>query len=151
MKSISNAGEVRSLLRELGSQLSLLNRNVGSRVDLREIDIGVLDRLSRQGAMTPSALAKSTGVHPATLTGILDRLEASGWVRRERDAEDRRAVLVHPISKRAAELVALYGGMNGAIDSICAKFSAKDLAAIADFLARVTAAGRVANAELSVD
>lgn len=141
--------EVRSLLRELGGQLALLNRQVGSHVELRDIDVSCLDLLARQGSMSPTALAKAAGVHPATLTGILDRLEEGGWIARERDPEDRRAVLVHPLGKRAPELISLYAGMNGAIEAICAGYGPGELTTIADFLARVTAAGRVANAELA--
>ena len=149
MKSRSTPGEVRALLRELSSQLGLLNRQVGGQVDLREIDVGCLDFLARQGAMSPSGLARASGIHPATVTGILDRLEQGGWIARERDPADRRIVLVHPLGKRAPELMRLYAGMNGAVDTICAKYSTKELATIADFLARVSAAGRIANAELS--
>jgi DNA-binding MarR family transcriptional regulator len=149
MKSISNRGEVRSLLRELGGQLSLLNRQVGANVDLREADVGCLDLLARRGAMSPSALASAAGLHPATLTGVLDRLEAGGWIVRARDPGDRRAVVVQPLGKRAPELMGLYGSMNRAVEDICAGYSARELATIADFLARVTAAGRIANAELS--
>ena len=46
------------------------------------------------GAATMSALACSTLQHCATVTGIVDRLEKMGLVARQRDAEDRRQVLV---------------------------------------------------------
>jgi hypothetical protein len=42
----------------------------------------------------PSALARRIGVHLATMPGVLDRLEAGGWITRERAAEDRRGVVV---------------------------------------------------------
>ncbi|WP_280428765.1 MarR family transcriptional regulator, partial [Nocardia brasiliensis] len=38
--------------------------------------------------------AKHAGVHPATLTGVLDRLERAGWIVSERASDDRRAVVV---------------------------------------------------------
>jgi DNA-binding MarR family transcriptional regulator len=85
------------------------------------------------------------GVHPATLTGMLDRLEAAEWIVRERDPADRRAVLVRVLPKRAGELMGHYAGMNGAIDRICASYDGRDLTVIAEFLERVTAAGREAN------
>lgn len=44
--------------------------------------------------MTPTRLAESLDVHPATLTNRLDRLTKSGYVTREHLPEDRRSLLV---------------------------------------------------------
>src|SRR5690606_9616047 len=120
---LSEQQHIRTLVRELNGELGALNRRVGLKVALREIDLGCLDLLSRQGPMSPSALASATQLHPATLTGVLDRLEQSGWIERRRDPMDRRGVVVHPLGNRARELVANYAGMNSAIDEICASYS----------------------------
>src|SRR5690349_19180548 len=87
---------VKESLRELTNQLSLLNHQVGARLELRDVDLDCLDLIARYGPLSPSALARRAGLHPATLTGILDRLQRGGWVVRERDPEatDRRAVSV---------------------------------------------------------
>ena len=150
MKSIVyGQHSIRRLVRELSGELSALNRQVSVRVELREVDLGCLDLLAREGPMSPSALAKAAQLHPATLTGVLDRLEQNGWVERRRDPQDRRGVLVHALGNRARELVANYAGMNSAIDKICASYEVRDLAVIAEFLERVTAAARDANSELA--
>lgn len=39
-------------------------------------------------------LAEKTGIPPSTLTGILDRLEERGFIRRTPDLSDRRSILV---------------------------------------------------------
>lgn len=44
----------------------------------------------REGASSPGELARSWQVTPAVLTGIVDRLESRGLVRREPDPLDRR-------------------------------------------------------------
>jgi len=51
----------------------------------------VLTHLFRNEGITQSALAEVLEVERPTLGRLLDRLEASGWVRREADAADRRA------------------------------------------------------------
>ena len=152
MKSISKSrSSVRLLLRELGSQLAQLNHRVGAQVSLRDVDLECLDLIARQGPLSPSALAHMTHLHPATVTGVLDRMETQGWIARERAASDRRAVRVRALAERSRELVDLYAGMNNAIDRICASYGPDDLATIADFLVRVIEAGRAASAELTGD
>jgi DNA-binding MarR family transcriptional regulator len=140
---------IKASLRELSIQLSLLNHQVSAQVDLRQVDLNCLDLISRHGPLSPSALARLAGLHSATLTGILDRLERGGWVTRERDPSDRRAVVISPLRNRNAELLRLYAGMNGAVDRICAPYDAQELKLLGDFLARVAEAGRGATDELA--
>src|SRR5260221_8689190 len=84
---------VKESLRDVGAQLSQLNNSVGSRLDLKATDLGCLDLISRYGPISPSALAKRAGLHPATMTGVLDRLEPGGWIERGGDPGDRRGVV----------------------------------------------------------
>src|SRR5437016_6108507 len=115
--------QVKHALRELRMQLSLLNLRVGARLDLKDIDLDCLDLIARHGPLSPTALARRAALHPATVTGILDRLERGGWVARERDPSDRRALVVRVLRDRSAELVRLYGGMNSSMSEICAGYS----------------------------
>ncbi|MBE1560860.1 MarR family transcriptional regulator [Nonomuraea africana] len=140
---------IRESLRELSIQLSLLNHQVGGRLELKDVDVDCLDLINRYGPLTPSALAKRAGLHPATLTGILDRLERGGWVARERDPSDRRAVLVRALRERNAELLGLYAGMNASLEEICEGYGAAELEVVADFLHRTANAGRMATEELA--
>src|SRR5437868_15288413 len=96
---------IKQSLRALSIQLSLLNHQVGAHVGLNDVDLDCLDLVARHGPLSPSALAQRAALHPATLTGILDRLERAGWVVRARDPSDRRAVLVRVLRDRSAELV----------------------------------------------
>jgi DNA-binding MarR family transcriptional regulator len=158
MKTVSSGRERRRLtagikesMRDLRSQLSLLNHQVGSRVALKDVDLDCLELLNRHGALSPTELARLAGLHPATLTGVLDRLQKGGWVVRERDPEasDRRAVAVRVLKDRNAELFRHYEGMNASMDELCAGYDAAQLAVIADFLDRATEAGRRATDDLA--
>ena len=53
-----------------------------------------LREIASRGALTTGSLALAVALSPATLTGILDRLEVRGLVSRERRPEDKRRVLV---------------------------------------------------------
>jgi DNA-binding MarR family transcriptional regulator len=143
---------VKESLRDLGAQLSLLNHSVGTRLDIKDADLECLDLITRYGPLSPSALARRAGLHPATMTGILDRLERGGWIERGRDPADRRGVVVQAARGRGAEILRLYlvdSGMNTALDQICAGYDDTDLQLLADFLHRtadaaLTAAERLA-------
>jgi DNA-binding MarR family transcriptional regulator len=142
---------IKDSLRELSIQLSLLNHHVGAHLDLKDVDLDCLDLISRHGPLSPSALARRAGLHPATMTGILDRLERGGWVARGRDPSDRRAVVLRPRGDRGAELLRLYAGMNASMDRICAGYGDAELELLADFLRRIADAGRSATDELAGD
>src|SRR5215471_171686 len=144
---------VRESLRELARQLSLLNHQVGTRLDLRDTDLDCLDLIAKHGPVSPSALARRAGLHPATMTGILDRLERGGWITRDRDpdAADRRAVTIRLRRERGAEVLGLYSGMNASLDQICSGYTEAELEVLADFLRRPTAAGRLATDDLTSD
>src|SRR5580704_16883369 len=142
---------IKESLRELGAQLSLLNHRVGTRLDLKDADLECLDLINRYGPLSPSALARRAGLHPATMTGIIDRLERGGWVARDRSASDRRAVLIRPLRDRNSELLHLYSGMNTSMDQICAEYGDAELQLLADFLRRTAHAGRAATDELASD
>ena len=142
------ASEIRDSLRELRIQLALLNYRVGSEAQLKDIDLDCIDILDAYGPLSPSALARRAGLHPATMTGVLDRLERGGWIVRERDPSDRRAVLVHVVRDRFGELLGLYAGLARAMNTLLAGYSDRELEVIADFMRKTVEAGRAATEDL---
>jgi DNA-binding MarR family transcriptional regulator len=145
------AAAIRKSLREFTIQLSLLNHQVGAHLELKDADIDCLDLIDQQGPFSPSELARRTGLHPATMTGILDRLERGGWIARERDPDDRRAVVIRARRERYGDLLSLYAGMNKSMNEIYAGYDEDELEVIADFLQRTAAAGRAATERLTGD
>jgi DNA-binding MarR family transcriptional regulator len=129
----------------------MLNRQVGAHLELKDIDMDCLDLINRHGPLSPSAVARRAGLHPATMTGILDRLERAGWVVRERDPVDRRAVTIRALRDRNRELYQLLSGMNSSMDEICAGYDEAQLDILADFLRRTIDAGRDATRDLAAE
>jgi DNA-binding MarR family transcriptional regulator len=144
-----STAEIRDSLRELRIQLALLNYRVGSQLELKDVDLDCLDILDAHGPLSPTELARLAGLHPATMTGILDRLERGGWIVRERDPSDRRAVRVRAVHERYAELLRLYSGLSRSMNRLLAGYSDSELATIADFMRRTVDAGRNATDELA--
>ncbi|MGH8926446.1 MAG: MarR family winged helix-turn-helix transcriptional regulator [Acidimicrobiia bacterium] len=135
-------------LRRLTHQLHRQNDAVGSHIDLLPGDLEVLDMIGREGAQAPRDVVASTGIHPATLTGILDRLEAGGWLTRRPDPADRRRLIVEAVTNRGAEVARLYTPMSKAIGRICADYTAGDLALIVEFLEKTADAGVTATSQI---
>src|SRR5206468_698887 len=76
--------------------------------DVNPVDLRCLDWLT-EGPMTATRLAEATGLSTAATTSMIDRLERQGFVRRRRDASDRRQVIVEMTEQGQAQTWGLYG------------------------------------------
>jgi DNA-binding MarR family transcriptional regulator len=65
------------------------------RGSLSLVHLHVLTVLQVQGPLPMSKLADALDVSVASVTGIVDRMEARGLVERRREPDDRRVILVH--------------------------------------------------------
>lgn len=78
----------------------LADRRLGA-AGLTRAQWQALGNLRRTGPMTQATLADLMEVRTATITRLIDRLEASGWVERQADPKDRRVKLVAMTAKAA--------------------------------------------------
>jgi DNA-binding MarR family transcriptional regulator len=150
-RRIRLTARIKDGLRDLSIQLALLSHQVGTHLDLRDTDLECLDLVSRFGPIGPTALSKRAGMHPATLTGVLDRLERGGWVVRTPNPTDRRSILVKVVQEKEAEVAFMFSGLDTAMDGVCAEYEDADLMMIADFLLRTAKAGRAATDDLAAN
>jgi len=141
--------EAKQSLRELRIELAILNRRVGSRSEVKDADFDCLDVIARHGPISPTTLARRIGVHLATMTGILDRLERGGWIVRVRDQRDRRAVVVRGVPGKQRDIIQLYDGMNSSLDGILESYSDDQIDLIVGFMRRCTQAGHSAADQLA--
>src|SRR5579862_6428063 len=93
-------------VRRAGSVLQLLGAASADKIGINVTDLNCLNILALGGHLTAGELAKQTGLTTASITGVLDRLEEAGFVRRERDSKDRRRVVVHLVLDKALANVA---------------------------------------------
>jgi DNA-binding MarR family transcriptional regulator len=67
----------------------------------------VLWALQESGPVLMRALSQQLGISPRTVTGLIDALEADGWVTRSPHPEDRRATIISLTATAEATLAKL--------------------------------------------
>ena len=98
------AAPLEVLLPRVGAAVARHHRRLAARHGLTQTAVAVLAALDPGDRPSHRDLAARVGISPATLTPVLDRLEETGDVRRERDPTDRRIVHVHRTTTGAARL-----------------------------------------------
>ena len=63
-------------------------------------DLQCITILASTGPITAGRLAEEMGLTTGSVTGVIDRMERAGYVRRERDPNDGRRVIVRPVSEK---------------------------------------------------
>jgi DNA-binding MarR family transcriptional regulator len=82
-------------LRRLVQAGDLYSRELNKNYRVSQPQLSCLLALQEYGPLSLSKLAKYILVKPSTVTGIIDRLEQKGLVRRERSLLDRRVVTIN--------------------------------------------------------
>jgi DNA-binding MarR family transcriptional regulator len=127
-------------LRETSGQSVLFSQAVADRAGMNPTDLETLEILARHGASTAGRLAELTGLTTGAITGLVDRLERRGYVRRERHPTDRRSVIIQPDIENAwRDLSPSYAAMSRAMTDLMDHYSDDELAIIADFMTRAAA------------
>jgi len=119
----------------------LNNQAVTARVGLGASDAQFMSLLSVHGPLAPGRFAELTGLTTGTVTGVLDRLEKAGYVRRERDPGDRRKVLVIPVPEAMAALAEHYRAHGERTDALLRTRTPDQLRVIAEFFAELVGSG----------
>jgi DNA-binding MarR family transcriptional regulator len=79
---------------------------------------------------------QATGLTSGAITGVVDRLEAAGFVRREPDAHDRRKVVLRADPARLAEVAGYYASLQKAMLALWSSFTQAELQMVLDFTRR---------------
>jgi DNA-binding MarR family transcriptional regulator len=125
-------------IRSTGSLFQLLGQAAADRIGINATDLNCLNILSFHGEMTAGDLARETGLTTASITGVADRLEEAGFVRRERDPRDRRRVVIRLVLERALTDVApVFLPMVRDWQEMASRYTDDELRLIVDFYSRM--------------
>ena len=92
--------------------------------------------LSRLGPLSAGEIAKETGLATASVTDLIDRLVAKGYVGRGPHPTDRRRIVVTLNEASVTTARRGFGVPNPSLADLCARYDGEQLALIADFLER---------------
>jgi len=112
----------------------LFDAVVSERAGINRTDWRCLDILGTRGPMTAGQLAQAIRLTTGAVTGVLDRLEAAGLVRRARDAGDRRKVIVELTDEVARRGAPVYGPLVADAATAHAVFDTAELETITKFV-----------------
>ncbi|MEO3794905.1 MarR family transcriptional regulator [Nonomuraea sp. B10E15] len=143
LEALSTAG------RESSNAAVMYHSAMGARLGLGMTEEKTLDLLQRLGPLTAGELAQHTGLAPATVSGLVDRLESRWLVRRVRDTKDRRRVIVEINPEQLAGFAELFEPFVAALSHLYERYTDDELALILDYLKRSTALQREATEALT--
>jgi len=124
--------------RKTGSLMQLMGQAAADRIGLNATDLNCLNILTFRGEMTAGELARETGLTTASITGVTDRLEEAGFVRRERDPADRRRVVIRLVlEKGLAEVAPVFLPMVRDWQQMADRYTDDELRLIVDFYGRM--------------
>jgi len=123
-------------VRRMTAQSVLISEAVSARFGLSSSDLECLDLALLSGGATAGEFAKATGLTTGAITGVIDRLEQAGFVRRERHPTDRRKVVVRARTAMTRRIAPLYDSLQREMTALWSSYSDDQLAVILDFLQR---------------
>ena len=125
---------------------------VAARQGLNATEEKALDLLERSGPLTAGELARQTGLAPASVTGLITRLEHKGFARRIPNPDDRRSVLVEvDVERLYARVAPLFGDWVRSLQELFAGYTDDQLEVILHFLTEAARRQQEATARLTDD
>src|SRR5215217_4116490 len=144
------------LLRELGeenrkstAESMFLLQAVAERSGMSLTDLQCITILTSTGPITAGRLAEEMGLTTGSVTGVIDRMERAGYVRREKDPDDARRLIVRPVSETLERAGAGFFASQGRVlEELMSEYDERELALFLDLMRKSTAMTREETARI---
>jgi DNA-binding MarR family transcriptional regulator len=137
MSETPSRTELLTALRRVGREHSdatvLFHSALAGELGLHPTDYKALGVVQRLGPMSAGELGRRTGLAAASVTNLIDRLEARGFLRRESDPADRRRVLLRADVSEVSDN-AFFASWQQSTARMWERYTDTELAVILDFL-----------------
>ncbi|MFW7346062.1 MAG: MarR family winged helix-turn-helix transcriptional regulator [Pigmentiphaga sp.] len=127
---------VTMLGRRLTVYTSLYQTALAERLGLGMVDVKALELVIEFEPITTGQLACLAGISSGGTTAVIDRLEATGFVVRDKHPLDRRIVVIRPVREKCAEIERHMRAVAEDVAHIGARYERDQLSAVHGFLAQ---------------
>ena len=136
--------ELALLLRRLTVELDAVGQRFAevhglNRTDVRAL-VAIMDAARGGESLTAGRLGAAVDLSSASVTALLDRLEKVGHIRRTRDADDRRRVVLEMSDSAMAAGAEHFGGLQRDLTAAMEGYTDDELDVVRRFLLDMTAA-----------
>ncbi len=110
---------------------------IADRLGLNITDMRCLSFINRtEKTIYAGDLVKITGLTTGAITGVIDRLETAGFIKRGRDARDRRLVIIKPVPERKNEVSKLFDSIVKRRHKMIGSLDDQELVIIKNFMVK---------------
>ena len=120
--------------RQLSTAAVMFHTAMAQLQGLGASDTKALDLIDRFGPLTAGELGERSGLAPASITGLVDRLVDKQLVRRIKDPADGRRVLIELQRERLAQHAGLFADLVREMTELADEFSDDELETIARYV-----------------
>ncbi|MGH9965057.1 MAG: MarR family winged helix-turn-helix transcriptional regulator [Nitrososphaeraceae archaeon] len=124
--------------RQMSTETIMFHQAVADTLGLHVTDHKCLDLIRYYGAMPAGRLGELTGLTTGAVTGVIDRLEKAGYVKRANDPKDRRRTIVEPTRNKKLEgkLEAIFSPLHERMRNQLSSYSDSELSFLLDVLTK---------------
>jgi DNA-binding MarR family transcriptional regulator len=129
------AGELQMAMQRSTMFTVLLHHATASKAGMNVTDAQCVNALTLDGPQTPGQLAQLMGITTGgAITAVIDRLERAGYVRRTRDPDDRRRVIVELVEENVAQFARYFEPIARVFGDRLATYSDEQVAVLLDWI-----------------
>ena len=127
-------------LKEMSTETIMFHQSVAEVLGLHITDHKCLDLIHRFGAMPAGRLGELTGLTTGAVTGIIDRLEKAGYVKRTNDPKDRRRTIVEPIRNKKLEgkMEMIFMPLHERMNKVLSTYADNELVFLLEVMTKIT-------------
>lgn len=134
----SGHGEALDRLLDAGRRHStavvLFHSAIAAAAGLSTTESKALEIIDRRGPLTHAELVRELGLAPASVTGVLARLEFKGAARRSVHPSDARRILIEAVPEFTEASLARFAGFLNGMNDIARDFTIDELSTVVRFL-----------------
>ncbi len=138
MKRQETIQAINDKLREISTETIMFHQAVADILGLYITDHKCLDFLYRFGPMPAGKIAELSGLTTGAVTGVIDRLEEAGYVKRVNDPNDRRRIIIEPTRNKKLErkLEEIFASLGERMNKLLSSCSDAELTFLLDILTK---------------